>query len=161
MVAATETAKKDGKSKSQAQGTAKPEDKKQDTGKLAFGEKSRRLQELWKEKGDKATLKEVKEFYVTKYSDGEPTDQTVSAAKYKAFPDLVKAVRGKKAEGPTLENLQALIIVMTEKGVKAAELKEALEQVQENPFAVYEEAAGGRENLKQLLDRVAAIQQKV
>ncbi len=130
---------------------------KKTEGKLPFGEKNKRLQEIWKEIGSDKTLKVAGEAYKVKFGY-EVTDQTISAAKYKAFPELQKQTRGVKAEGPTLENLQNLLVVMSGKGVKATELKAQLAAVVENPFKVFDEAAGSRDNLKVLLERVAAIQ---
>jgi hypothetical protein len=133
---------------------------KKNAEKLPFGEKSKRLVELWKLEGNKEkTLQKIGEAYVAQFGGEAPTDQTISAAKYKAFPDLQPATRKtKESAGPTLKNLTDLQIALSQRGVRAADLQLQLAGVQENPFAVYDEAAGGRANLLALLDTVVRIQ---
>lgn len=119
---------------------------------LPFGEKKKRLVAIWKELDQTKTMKEVAAAYKAKFGGEAPTDQTISNAKQEAFN--LKPVKSKE---PTLENLAALYNVLLEKGVSPYELKTELDKVQENPFEVYDQAAGGRGNLKELLAKLVLI----
>lgn len=125
--------------------------------KLAFGEIKKRLVVIWTEKGKDASYKDVQAVYKKAYpKDATPSDQTVGNARKKAFNLVSVPRKGKTPAGPTMDNTIAVFQLLNKEDTTADELLMKVKETPVNPFQHYDNAAGSRENLEVILNKLTS-----